>query len=48
MGTREHLLGLCIVTADTLFGHIRGLGVLMKFDKLVVVRDILLMAARAA
>jgi len=48
VGTGKHLLGLDIVTTETLFGHICRLGVPGKFDQIGVIRDILRVAFGAA
>ena len=48
MGTGEHLLALNSVTAEALFGHLRGLGFARELDQLAVVRDILFVAVAAA
>jgi hypothetical protein len=48
VGTGKHLLALNIVTAETLFGHLGGLGFARELDQLAVVRDILGVAVGAA
>ena len=47
VGTGKHLLGLSIVTADTLFDHVCGLGFAGELDELTVVWDVFVVAVGA-
>lgn len=40
MGAGQHLYGLCLVAADALFSHIRGLWVSRQCDQPAMIRDI--------